>query len=123
MTNDDIVSAFIAEWSNAKPDVAHLASYFTEDAVYHNMPTAPVTGRPAIQQTFAGIISQVEPRGWEILSQLSSGDTVVNERIDRFAKGDKNVELPVVGVFELRDGKIAAWRDYFDMSTWLKALA
>ncbi|NJD64201.1 MAG: limonene-1,2-epoxide hydrolase [Chloroflexi bacterium] len=123
MTNNDIVSAFIAEWSTPQPDVAHLASYFTDDAVYHNMPTAPVTGRAAIQQTFAGIISQVEPRGWEVLSQVSSGNIEINERIDRFVKGDKSVELPVAGVFELRDGKIAAWRDYFDMATWRKALA
>jgi limonene-1,2-epoxide hydrolase len=123
MTNDDIVSAFIAEWSNARPDVAHLASYFTDDAIYHNMPTAPVTGRAAIQQTFAGILSQVEPRGWEILAQVSAGDTVMNERIDRFVQGEKRVELPVAGVFQLRDGKIAVWRDYFDMSTWLKAMS
>jgi len=97
-----------------QPDVAHLASYFTEDAVYHNMPTAPVTGRAAISRRSPHHFA-VEPRGWEILSQVSSGDMVINERIERFVKGDKRVELPVAGVFELRDGKIAAWRDYFDI--------
>jgi hypothetical protein len=25
-------------------------------------------------------------------------------------------ELPVMGTFEVRDGKISAWRDYFDMN-------
>jgi limonene-1,2-epoxide hydrolase len=30
------------------------------------------------------------------------------------------VELPVASVFEVRDGKIAAWRDYFDMGTWTR---
>jgi limonene-1,2-epoxide hydrolase len=25
--------------------------------------------------------------------------------------------LPVMGVFEVRDGRIAAWRDYFDLAT------
>ncbi|MGV9835694.1 limonene-1,2-epoxide hydrolase family protein [Nocardia niigatensis] len=25
------------------------------------------------------------------------------------------IELPVTGVFEVRDRRIAAWRDYFDM--------
>ena len=123
MTNEEVVSSFIAEWDNARPDAAHLASYFTDDAVYHNMPTAPVTGRAAIQQTFAGIIAMAEPRGWEVLAQFSAGDTVMNERIDRFARGDKLIELPVAGVFQLRDGKIAAWRDYFDMATWTRALS
>jgi limonene-1,2-epoxide hydrolase len=32
----------------------------------------------------------------------------------------KSIALPVAGVFEIRNGKIAAWRDYFDMQTWLK---
>lgn len=26
--------------------------------------------------------------------------------------------LPIVGVFEIRGGKISAWRDYFDLATW-----
>jgi limonene-1,2-epoxide hydrolase len=30
--------------------------------------------------------------------------------------------LPVAGVFEVRDGKIAAWRDYFDLATFTKQL-
>ena len=32
--------------------------------------------------------------------------------------GGKDIALPVAGVFEVRDGKIAAWRDYFDLATW-----
>ena len=38
--------------------------------------------------------------------------------VDRFRFGDKRVELPCAGVFEIRDGKIAVWRDYFDLATW-----
>ncbi len=32
----------------------------------------------------------------------------------------KKASLPVCGVFEVRNGKIVAWCDYFDMQTWLK---
>jgi limonene-1,2-epoxide hydrolase len=47
--------------------------------------------------------------------QGESADGVVfNERTDRFDMGAKWIELPVAGVFELRGGKISAWRDYFD---------
>jgi limonene-1,2-epoxide hydrolase len=45
---------------------------------------------------------------------------VLTERLDKFVLGGKTVELPVAGVFELKDGKITAWRDYFDMATWTK---
>jgi alkylation response protein AidB-like acyl-CoA dehydrogenase len=42
------------------------------------------------------------------------------ERVDRFVMGRRPVELPVAGVFEIRGGRIAAWRDYFDMQTWTR---
>ena len=123
MTNEEIIGAFVREWDTPKPDPARLLTYFTDDAVYHNMPLAPVSGKAAIGATFAGMMGQLESRGWQVLRQSSAGNVVMNERIDRFAQGEKKIELPVVGVFELRDGKICAWRDYFDMGTWQKALS
>jgi limonene-1,2-epoxide hydrolase len=33
------------------------------------------------------------------------------------------VELPVMGTFEVKDGKIAAWRDYFDMKQFMDQMA
>ncbi len=39
------------------------------------------------------------------------------ERVDRFEMAGKKVELPVADVFEIENGKIKAWRDYFDMAT------
>jgi limonene-1,2-epoxide hydrolase len=119
----EVVSAFIAEWQNPNPDPARLASYFTEDAVYHNIPAAPVTGPEAIAAVYQSFLAQVSPRGWEILRQVAEGNLVMNERIDRFAIGDRIIALPVAGAFEVRGERIAAWRDYFDMNTWLKALS
>jgi limonene-1,2-epoxide hydrolase len=43
-------------------------------------------------------------------------DVVLTERIDTFKVGDKVAALPVMGTFEVRDGKISAWRDYFDLA-------
>ncbi len=123
MTNDEIVTAFIHEWDNPNPDPQRLIAYFADAAVYHNMPMAPAAGRDAILKTFEGMTSRLTSLGWETKWQLADGDRVVNERIDRFTSGEKRVELPVVGVFELKDGKITAWRDYFDLGTWQRALA
>lgn len=119
----EVVSAFIAEWQQPRPDPARLASYFTEDAVYHNIPAQPVRGPEAIAAVFQGFLAQVESRGWEVLRQVADGNLVMNERIDRFAAGDRIIELPVAGAFEVRGERICAWRDYFDMNTWLKALS
>ncbi|WP_322819238.1 limonene-1,2-epoxide hydrolase family protein [Tepidiforma sp.] len=122
-TPTEVVSAFIAEWQNPHPDPAQLAAYFTEDAVYHNIPASPVVGPEAIAAVFQSFLAQVSPRGWEVLRQIANGNLVMNERIDRFAIGDRLIELPVAGAFEVRGERICAWRDYFDMNTWLKALA
>ena len=52
---------------------------------------------------------------WEVLRQVADDRQVLNERIDRFWLGDdRQVDIRVAGVFEVRDGKITAWRDYFD---------
>ena len=45
------------------------------------------------------------------------------ERVDRFLMNGRWVELKVMGAFELRDGKISAWRDYFDMGQFQSAMA
>ena len=47
----------------------------------------------------------------------------LQERLDRTRSGDKSVELPCVGVFEIEAGKIKTWRDYFDFATYQRGLA
>ncbi len=47
---------------------------------------------------------------------------MLTERTDRFQIGEKWLELPVMGSFELADGKITAWRDYFDMAQFQSQL-
>ena len=116
-TPEDVVTAFMAEFDAEHPDPEALIAYFTEDAVYHNMPMAPAEGIEAVAEALKGM-SQMTSRGWEILHQAANGDVVLNERVDRFLMGDKEVAVQVCGVFELRDGKIARWRDYFDLASF-----
>jgi len=116
-----VINAFMAEFDAEHPDADQLASYFTDDAVYHNMPMAPAEGIEAVKAALAGV-SQMTSRGWEVLHSAANGDVVLNERIDRFEIGGTNVEVQVMGVFELRDGKITRWRDYFDMASFQKQM-
>ena len=48
---------------------------------------------------------------------------LLTERIDTFHVGEVVAPLPVMGTFEIRDGKISAWRDYFDLTQITKALS
>ena len=58
--------------------------------------------------------------GWVVHHQAVNGDVVINERTDSFEVEGKRWDVPVCGVFVIREGKIARWSDYFDMGhTWL----
>ena len=100
-----------------------LAGYFAEDGVYHNMPTGPVGGRENVRKMIAGFIGSWTETEWEILHLVSAGDVVIAERVDRTKAGDKAVDLPCTGVFEMENGKIKVWRDYFDLATYTRAMA
>ena len=118
-SNTELVQAFCEAWSRLDPK--ELASYFSEDGVYHNMPAGPVEGRTEIESFIRGFAGSWTKTDWEILTLAETGETVIAERIDRTEIGDKRVDLPCVGVFEIRAGKIAVWRDYFDLGTYLRA--
>jgi limonene-1,2-epoxide hydrolase len=116
--NSELVAAFCRAWSSR--DVDEILGYFTEDAVYHNMPMAPIQGKPAIKAILQQIVAPTAWIEWEMLSMAESGSVVFTERVDRFQMGERRVELPVAGVFEIDGGKIRAWRDYFDMAAWTR---
>lgn len=122
MTRDaaELVREFCGAFSRL--DVDEVMGYFADDAVYHNMPTQPLRGKDAIRQAIQGFLGAWSKTQWDVLNIAAAGDVVLTERVDRIWAGDKHVDLPVAGVFEVRDGKIAAWRDYFDMNTYLKAM-
>ena len=56
----EVVRRFCAAWSD-NVGAADLAAFFTDDAVYHNIPLAPVTGREAIASTIASFIRPGAP--------------------------------------------------------------
>ncbi len=118
--NERVIREFIQAWSRLDP--AELAGYFCEDGVYHNMPMGPVAGRENVENLIRGFIGSWTETTWDLLTLASSGDVVIAERLDRTHAGDKAVDLPCVGVFEMEDGKIKVWRDYFDLGTYQRAL-
>ena len=117
---ETVVREFCATWPER--NVEKLLDYFTDDALYHNMPMDPVTGRNGIREVLNMFIPAEDVEA-EITQLATRGTVVFTERIDRMTFGGKKVALPCAGVFEIRDGKIAAWRDYFDLATWQRQTA
>ena len=116
----DVVQEFCDTW--AKGDLDAIIEFFTDDAVYHNIPVAPVTGREAIRETIAGFTAGVDSVEFRVLNIAAGGAIVLTERVDAFVTPTVTIELPVMGTFEVDDGKIAAWRDYFDLNQFMSQL-
>ena len=107
----------------SRKDADELLEFFDDDAVYHNMPMAPVRGKAAIRTVLDMFLKPAQSVDFVMLNDAASGNTVLTERLDKFQIGDRAVDLPVAGVFEVEGGKITSWRDYFDMATWTKQTA
>ncbi len=122
-TPESVVRDFCDAFSGR--DIEEILGFFTEDAVYHNIPIAPVEGRDAIRAVLAQFVGPATTAAkFEVRNLAVSGRLVLTERVDRFTIGDKRIELPVMGTFEVgSDGKIRAWRDYFDMNQFTKQLS
>jgi limonene-1,2-epoxide hydrolase len=116
----DTVMSFCAAWSRL--DLDELLGYFAEDAVYHNIPVDPVVGHDAIRALIEGFTTGVDRVEFEVLHAASVGEVVLTERVDRFFSAGREVMLPVMGTFEVNDGLITAWRDYFDLNQYMNQM-
>jgi limonene-1,2-epoxide hydrolase len=99
-----------------KHDAEALRPYLADDVVYHNIPMDPCVGADATVEFITGFFAMCESMTIEITNMAAHGDVVLTERIDTFKLGDRVGPLPVMGVFELQDGRISKWRDYFDLA-------
>jgi limonene-1,2-epoxide hydrolase len=121
----DLVRRFCTAWTD-NTGAAELAAFFTEDAVYHNIPQDPVTGRENIAATIASVLRPgppgIESIDFRLVNIAANGPVVLTERVDVFTLAGKSFELPVMGTFEISDGKISAWRDYFDLNQFISRM-
>jgi limonene-1,2-epoxide hydrolase len=108
------VDAFIA--AICAGDLERALTMVSDDVVYDNVPVGSVTGPDGIRQVLGGFLGAATATDWVVHRQVAEGSTVMNERTDRFEMGGTWHELPVMGVFEVADGRITLWRDYFDMA-------
>ena len=84
----------------------------------------PCTGGKPFKEFIAGFTAGFDGIDFQVHRQVSDGNLVMNERTDVMRRKDgEPISLPVTGVFEVEDGKIAAWRDNFDMATITSAFS
>jgi len=115
--NERIITEFI--YAFCQFDADELIEYFTSDATYHNIPLPILRGRDAIYASLKGLPERFKELKVEMLNQICAGNIIMNERIDYFTFPDgRQVALPIAGIFEMENGKIKYWREYFDLGTF-----
>ena len=112
----EVVASFIAAIERRDLDAA--MAFVHPDCEYDNVPIGPVHGHAAILGVLEPIASRSDEIVWPVARSASNGTVVFNERVDRFRSGDRWIEIAVAGVWEVHDGLITLWRDYFDLETY-----
>lgn len=112
------VRAFLDALGRLDTDAA--LALLADDVVYQNVSLPKATGKPAVAKQL-GLFTRYAT-GFQAVNHriVGDGDTVLTERTDVIQFGRLRAEFWVCGTFEVRDGKIALWRDYFD---WANVLA
>ena len=113
-TNKQIVLEFIQACNSG--DINRIMEFFdSADCVFHNIPWEPLVGIDAIKEFLQKMVSSSSEIDWQIhnIAETDEG-LVLTERTDKFRFQGKPMSVPVMGIFKLQNGKITAWRDYFD---------
>jgi len=114
----ETVKAFMKAMEPLDYDTA--LQYVAEDCAYTNPPPiGTVTGPAGVRAVLEPFFAPTLENEFRILRELASGPLVMLERLDRHRLADRWVELPVTGVYEVHEGRITYWRDYFDAATIL----
>jgi limonene-1,2-epoxide hydrolase len=121
MTNTQLVLDFIDGWNRMDWDT--VIGLLAEDVVYDNIPMETIYGKAAAT-VFITQGMELDSVNWEVLSIAENGNKVLTERIDNFELSNgKTLSMPVMGTFEIENGEIKAWRDYFDLATFTGQMA
>lgn len=111
---EDVAMDMVAAWNAV--DLDRVISLFTPDGVLHSMMTDPVTGREQLRHHLQPLFNGIEELTLNLRNVVVDGDTVFLERVDEFVFNGKPGAVPVVGVLVIRDGAVAEWREYYDLS-------
>lgn len=122
MSNSQVVKDFIAAWEARSIDA--ILSFMAPDAHYLNVGLPEAVGHEQIRAMLTPFLGGAKEVRWTVhhIAETAAG-VVLTERTDDFVMADRTVSLAVMGVFELKGGKITAWRDYFDVPGFQRQMA
>jgi limonene-1,2-epoxide hydrolase len=113
--SEKLVRDFLDSWEGR--DLEKICGAFADDAVYHNTPVTPIDGIDGIRAIFRAFLDAFSYAKLDVVTLAAEPGLVLAERVDYFTMNDgRKVELPVTGVFVVRNGEITRFTDYFDLA-------
>jgi limonene-1,2-epoxide hydrolase len=112
----DILLKLIDVW-NRTQDIERVLGFLTPDVVWHYSAVSqpPKLGHDGARAFLEAFKRRAKNPHWRIFDYAERGDSLFVEGLDEFETAEGvRVRIPYLGVYEFRDGRICAWRDYFD---------
>jgi limonene-1,2-epoxide hydrolase len=105
-------------------DVDGAVELLAVDVEYKNVGLPTVRGRERTRRLFRATLGR-PGAGFEVYLYTISADgsSVLTERTDVMKFGRLRIQFWVCGRFDVHDGQIVLWRDYFDQMNFWVAIA
>jgi limonene-1,2-epoxide hydrolase len=118
---EGVVREFLAALESL--DVDRVLTLAHPEIVYQNVPLPPARGRAAFERQMRGFTRLGDGFEARIHHLAVDGSVVLTERTDVLQSGSFRASFWVCGTFEVRDGAVVLWRDYFDWLAFIAAVA
>ncbi len=115
-----VAKRMIKAWETLDWD--QVVDTFAEQGILQMVPAPPLVGRAAIRSHLDEVASGIERLSFRVKHLFAKDDIVVFERHDEFVYKGKESSVPVLGIMEISGRNVVEWREYFDMSTMLRAM-
>jgi limonene-1,2-epoxide hydrolase len=111
----EVVRAFNAAME--KKDFDNGLQYVADNCEYTNGPMGTTHGPAGVRAMLEPFFAPVLEQTFIIKREVASGPVVFMERLDSHLMPTGWIELPVTGVYEVHNGRITLWHEYFDLAT------
>lgn len=112
---DRVVELFVEAWNQLDFDA--IEALLMPGILFANGPLPVLVGRDTVS-AYLRSAGPFEACRWEILSMAKDGTRVLTERVDHLVVRGTAIALPIMGVFDVQQGLIHQWRDYFDLTAY-----
>lgn len=112
----DVVRAL--QKANERRDRAAILALVTPDLEYHyHVGSKPLQGADKLAKFLENYWARMQDTDWKIEKWAESGDTLLMEGYEAYtdAQTGKRVTNRYMGSMVFREGRIALWKDYFQM--------